>query len=205
MSSINGSISVPGALILVNNDLSSTIQSRLMTQLYIDEAITGTEFDARMIADPNYAHNVRVLRNRIMVIRSFQDSFDRSPFDVVIFVKFALASIEKNCFGPPHQTFQIKNLYWGQLCIHDIDTTRSCQNKACGCYTGQCPQNSCCTPCNTNGPLYPDPNPFLPKDYNKYHPFSSQPNCGCCNENRPRELWCTADGCVPYIDIPLKK
>jgi hypothetical protein len=53
-----------------------------------------------------------------MIIRDFREEMNREIADVVIFVKEALASIEKNNFGPPGQTYQVLNLYWGQLCVY---------------------------------------------------------------------------------------
>lgn len=105
----------PGALILVNDSVSAVMQQQLMLQLQISEFIDGYTFDQRVLQDPNYPFNVRALNLRVMVSRNFQDLTNRGLFDVAIFIKNALASIEKNNFGPKGQTFPVKNLYWGQL------------------------------------------------------------------------------------------
>ena len=81
---VQGSIAVPGALVMVNNDLTPVIQNRLEIQLHIDESITGQTFDLRYAADPNYPHNVRALRRRIMVIRDFRDHTNREQMDIVL-------------------------------------------------------------------------------------------------------------------------
>jgi hypothetical protein len=107
----------PGAVILVNDSVSPIMQQQLMLQLQISEFIDGYTFDQRVLQDPNYPFNVRALNLRVMVSRNFQDLTNRGLFDVAIFVKNALASIEKNNFGPIGQTFPVKNLYWGQLGI----------------------------------------------------------------------------------------
>ena len=109
---------VPAAIIFVNNDLTNQTRDWIVKQLHIDEYMSGDEFDARVAADAQYPSNVRALNRRIMVIRDFREEMNREIADVVIFVKEALASIEKNNFGPPGQTYQVLNLYWGQLCVY---------------------------------------------------------------------------------------
>jgi len=112
---------IPGAIILVNNDLTPGVEGPLERQLYIDEAITGTEFMARVAADPNYPQEVHGNILRILVIEDFNDgyyAYIRSLVDVVIFIKSGLASIEKNMFDScptPGETFDIDTLTMNQL------------------------------------------------------------------------------------------
>ena len=111
----------PGAIILVNNDLSPGVQGPLMRQLYIDEAIYAPEFMARIAADPNYPQIVHGNNLRILVIEHFNDGYygyNRSLADIVIFIKAGLASIEKNmfdCSPLPSQTFPVDTLTIYQL------------------------------------------------------------------------------------------
>lgn len=104
---------LPGAVIFVNNDLTSNVLEHLLRQLYIDGYdgyISGTEFDARVAADPNYPTIVHLQNLRILVIRDFWDGYNRNLADVAIFVKAGLATIEANKFGPPGQTFPVTTL-----------------------------------------------------------------------------------------------
>ncbi len=71
-----------------------------------------------MANDPNYPDVVHQLNERLLVIRDFREETNRNAADVVVFVKNGLAAIEQNKFGPPGQTYQVKNLYWGQLYIY---------------------------------------------------------------------------------------
>jgi hypothetical protein len=115
---------------MVNNDLSPSVKTRLEIQLHIDESVFGHDFDLRIMADPDYAKNIRILRRRLMVIRDFRDKTNRDLMDVVVFIKQSMASIERNCFGPTGQTFMIKNLYWGQLGMFNTKINGRC--KSCG-------------------------------------------------------------------------
>jgi hypothetical protein len=160
-----GSIAVPGAVVMVNNDLSPIIQQKLVSQLHIDQVLTGEEFDASVAADPSFVQTVRALRRRIMVVRNFRETNNRTLCDVIIFVKAALASVEKNCFGPPGSTHMVKNLTWGQLCIYDTDLNRSCQKH------GTTPCNCECRPCTP-----PPTNEYIcPRDAKKpsLNPFGN--------------------------------
>lgn len=101
----------PAAIVFINDDLSSFVQSTLVKQLYAAEAITGEEFDARVAADPTYATAVRQAGLRVLVIRDLSDTTNRELADVVIFVKAGLASVLETKFGPPGLTLPISTLY----------------------------------------------------------------------------------------------
>lgn len=173
--------SIPGAIITVNNDLSDVVRNQLVIQLQITQYMSGEQFDTNLLNDPNYVINIRNMRIRIMVIRNFQDVNNRTVSDVVIFVKNGLASIEKNCFGPPGKTFSVKNLYWAQLNIFDTDKLRSCTS--CGLYTSPC---LCLDGYYSDGYCYP-PIPYNnPHQYfrprHKNHVQSIFGNQNCCND-----------------------
>lgn len=106
---------IPSAIIFVNNDLSQSVEDTLKLQLRIDEVMSGTEFDARIAADPNYPDLVHLNGLRIMIIRSFRELDNRSLADIVIFVKAGLAAIEANKFGPPGKTYPVATLTIYQL------------------------------------------------------------------------------------------
>lgn len=99
------------AIIMVNNDLTDQVKSVLMQQLFINEAISGAEFDARFSANPNYPLIIHQNHLRILVIRSFRDMTNRSIMDVVIFIKDGLAYIEHNKIGPTGHALPIATLH----------------------------------------------------------------------------------------------
>jgi hypothetical protein len=111
-------VAVPAAVILVNNDLVDQVRDWIVKQLFINEVISGAEFDARITSDPNYISTLKQLNQRLLVERDFREATNRDLFDVVIFAKNAMVAIEKNNFGPPGQSFPILNLYWAQLSIY---------------------------------------------------------------------------------------
>lgn len=104
-------------IIQVNDDLSSSVQQTLVTQLYITEAITGTEFDARVAADPNYPLIVYQNNLRILVIRPANDYTNRFLADLVLFLKHGEASIQCNKTGEPTKTVQIAYINLGKLML----------------------------------------------------------------------------------------
>ena len=170
-----GAIALPGAILMVNNDLSDVTQQRLMAQLSISEAILGEEFDVRYAGNPEYPKAIRVLRQRLMVIRSFQDKTNAHEMDVLCYVKNDLISVCRNCFGPPGSTKPIKNITWGDFCIYNTDLHRSCKC-ACGgdswnfCNDGY---ESC------GGKILYYPATFDPKHPKENH-WYNQPWMGCC-------------------------
>lgn len=107
----------PAAVVFVNDDLTSSVQSMLVTQLQISEVIDGYAFDARLAANPDYVAVVKQLDLRIMVIRPFTELQNRTEADVVCFVSHGLVAILQNKFGPHGQTHSVVNLYWGKLSI----------------------------------------------------------------------------------------
>lgn len=127
-------MNLPGAIILVNNDLVPGVQDPLVRQLYITESMTGAEFDARVLEDPNYPFIIHANHLRILVIRDFKDTANRDLMDVAIFIKAGLASIEANKFGPPGQTYPVDRLTIYELLrnyplqIKDLTTPPNVQN-----------------------------------------------------------------------------
>jgi hypothetical protein len=208
-----GSIALPGALVMANNDLSASVLNRLQIQLHIDETITGQEFDVRFAADPSYPNSLRALRQRLLVLRDFRESTNRTEFDVVIYIKESMAYIEQNCFGPTGASYYLTNLYWGQLCIFDTQLDRSCSDHGCG---GSVSSNCGCGSVDGYGrsPYYPARfDPEYPKENHWYnqvresHVFSST---GSCGQSRDRVLcrryFCDTHGnVIPQLDCRLVK
>ena len=125
----------PPALILINNDLSASIQATLVSQLEISEVISLDEFNERIAADPNYPKIIHLNNLRILVVGNLFDHTNRNLFDVVLFAKAGLISVEK-CHGngPPGQTYKIGEVYLRELICHN---TSSCE--WCSFVPGCCP------------------------------------------------------------------
>lgn len=105
----------PAAVIFVNNDLTDNVKSAIQRQLFINETITGAEFDARLESNPNYVDVIHASGVRVLVIRSFIELTNRTEADIVLFVKAGLASVLANKFGPPGITFPVDRFYLSQL------------------------------------------------------------------------------------------
>lgn len=103
------------AIIFINTDLTTSIQSTLTTQLMLSEIIDGYEFDSRVAADPNYPTEVHLNKLRVMVMRSGSDLTNRNLADLVLFVKAGLAYVESNKYGTPGQTYPVAHLQLGEL------------------------------------------------------------------------------------------
>ena len=72
-------------------------------QLNIDDTMTKQEFDARMVADPEYAKIIHLHGMRILVLLdSFDNVTHRNLADVVLFVKQGTISVQKNKFDYDH-------------------------------------------------------------------------------------------------------
>ena len=122
---------LPAAIVFVNNDLTDNVKAKLERQLFIDESITGTQFDSRVAADSDYPDKVRQLNTRLMVIRPYTELTNRTLADVVIWVSHGLASIEQNKYGPHGVTYQVNHLYWGQLCVWNVPLYNSERGTCC--------------------------------------------------------------------------
>jgi len=109
---INGDITYPSTgPTFAGADPSVSELTTLQHQLFIDDTITKTEFDARVAADPNYPTIVHLQNLRVLVILpSFLDGYNRQFADVVMFLHQGLADIEFNNFGPPGQSYPIERL-----------------------------------------------------------------------------------------------
>lgn len=101
-------MNLPPGIFFINNDITDAIKTIIIQQLHITESVPGSEFDARMIADPNYPQVIHNNNIRLLVIRSdFYDETNRTVADVVMFIKQGMATILKNNFGPPELSIPI--------------------------------------------------------------------------------------------------
>jgi hypothetical protein len=96
---VDGYVPAPLNLITRNN---------LMSQLYINDYMAGSEFDARVLADPNYPNIAHLQGLRILVAR--ENFLDNALADVVLFYSHGMVNIEKNKYGPPGLAMPIDRL-----------------------------------------------------------------------------------------------
>lgn len=107
---------LPPAIIFVNQDITDAIKNVLIEQLYIDETITITDFEQRLLGDSDYVSTVHNNGNRLLVIvADFRNYSQRNLADIVIFVKQGLATVLKNNYGPPGLAIPISNINIYQL------------------------------------------------------------------------------------------
>lgn len=107
---------LPSSIFFINSDINDIEKNKLKNQLFIDDTMTKKEFDARIVADPNYSTIIHLQGMRILVILpTFQDYVNRNLADVVMFLHQGLADIECNRFGPPGQSYPIDNITFYEL------------------------------------------------------------------------------------------
>jgi hypothetical protein len=119
------SSTIPSGLILVNNDINSNIIKCLKRQLfldgyidgYIDGYVDGYAFDSLVNNDSNYVSTIKSKDRRLMVLKSFDDLLNRELFDVVVYIKNGLASVEVNKYGPHGITVPVIDITWQKLYI----------------------------------------------------------------------------------------
>lgn len=116
----------PPAIIFVNDDLVEQIKNVLKSQLFLDEILSGDQFDGYVLAEnyitvdgeitqSDYVDKLKIDKKRILVVRTFNNLQNKNLADIVIFIKAGLASIQKNNFGPPMQTYPVASLTMFQL------------------------------------------------------------------------------------------
>ena len=107
----------PSALILVNDNLPTTVQDMLVKQLFIDVILDGYDFDQAVLVNPNYALLVKEDNLRLLVNRDLSDMTNRYLFDVVIYFRNGLISVLDDKVGPPGDTYPVVNITWEKLGI----------------------------------------------------------------------------------------
>lgn len=110
-------MNLPPAIIFINADINDGVKSTLQTQLYLNEILTDTEFDARVAVEPSYPDQIHLNNLRVMVVRqNFRDYTNRTLADVVMFYNQGQITVEKNKFGPPKLSLPIQRLnIWALL------------------------------------------------------------------------------------------
>jgi hypothetical protein len=100
-------IVAPSLLILINLDLSDNVLAAIVRQMYITEVITGAVFDQRVANNPAYATTIHNSGTRLLVMRNLYEMNNRALFDIVLFAKAGLITVEANKYGPPNITLPI--------------------------------------------------------------------------------------------------
>lgn len=130
-------LSNPPAIIIVNNDLTQSVQNTLVRQLRIDQVLDGYTFDQYIAIDPNWPNNIKNIHNqRILVVRDLRELDNRQYADVVAFISHGLITVEQNKFGPPISSFAVDKIHWGQLCVYVKEKgPGNIGTMCCGCGT----------------------------------------------------------------------
>lgn len=105
----------PTAIIFIDNNLTDAVKTVIQKQLFINETITGTEFDARVSIDPNYVNDIHNNQLRILVVRPLTELTNRGLADIVLSAKAGLIAIKQSKYGPPGKTLPIERVYLSQL------------------------------------------------------------------------------------------
>jgi hypothetical protein len=156
------------AIIYVNADLTESIRETLISQLMLSDVVDGYEFDARVIADPNYPEEIHLNHLRVLVIRSLFDYTNRDLADIVIFIKAGLVYVECNKVGPPGLTLPLARLQLEEI-IDPVRVKSCCDFDCCRCHH-RFPEY--CGPIQSNI-LYPRFNHHKTFRY----PFGTEPIC----------------------------
>jgi hypothetical protein len=137
---------LPPAIIFINSDLNDTSKATLRSQLYINQIITGKQFDDVIAVDPTFPDQIHLNGARVLVIRDELYPYPNYDLaDVVVFLKQGLASIEKNKLGPPKLTLSLErlNIYAllrgaGSQYVVILPSLPCGPRFACGCYHHHC-------------------------------------------------------------------
>ncbi len=106
----------PPAIIMINPDINDDIRGILKRQLYINEIISGAEFDRRFASDGYYKETAYLTKGRVLVERTFLDPTNRDKMDLVLYFANGLLSIERTIFqSPPRASFPLETSYLSQL------------------------------------------------------------------------------------------
>jgi len=129
---------IPGIIFFINNDISTETQTNLQSQLYIDEVITDTEFNARITADPNYPIIIHFNNLRILVLESPYDTnpSNKEFANIALFFKNGMLYVLDHHYGFPTISINAQNINLFNLknIIKEIHFEKfNCRKCHCGC------------------------------------------------------------------------
>lgn len=142
---------IPAAIVFINNDIVPQVINTIKNQLQITITQSGNEFDSNISNNENYIKTLKMLNERVLVIRPFDDYNNRDLADIAIFFKNGSVAIEKNNFGPPTINWRVADLHWGKLCIFaPVLTGQSCKgcDNCCGHSCKKCGGCNCYCKCS---------------------------------------------------------
>jgi hypothetical protein len=154
---MNARVNQIGAIIFVNDDLTTNVEQAIQRQLEITDTMDGYEFDQRVLANPNYPAIIHNTPLRVLVIRAFTDYTNRQLADITIFVKAGLAYVEGGQNGPPAQSFQVDRMQLDKVLVAQMTAISG-------------PGTPSLYPNVQSNVLYP----LFDNDYSGY-PFASEP------------------------------
>lgn len=111
-------------IVFVNNNISGSVQEKLITQLFIDLLLTGDEFDAIVdgYADGYFFADIKANHQRVMVLRNYlingipNNIPNRELADIILYISNGLANVLTKEGHKP--SLPVVNLYWGALGFH---------------------------------------------------------------------------------------
>ena len=138
----------PALLIAINTDLSSEVLSITQQQFFIDDTINNEELTARFNADPNYLSEIHGNNLRVLVVKPANDLNNLDKFDLILYFKNGLISVEGCKYGGVGISYPLRSSYLSQIlntirnhpdyCHHKYQHKESCRCDIC------CPAPSIC-------------------------------------------------------------
>lgn len=108
-------ITSPPILMLINADLTASVIDTFTRQMFLTQVLDKATFDGYIASNPQWVIDVDGYNHRILVLGDLSDHSNRSLFDMVLFAKAGLVSVECNLLGPPQITLPIDKVYITQL------------------------------------------------------------------------------------------
>ena len=99
-----------GAIIFINNEISSQEKLTLQNQLVITEIISSEELDLRINKNPNYPQIIRSSGIKLLVTIPTNDLNTKNIADLVLFLKQDLIYVVSNKSGGSGQAFKLSNI-----------------------------------------------------------------------------------------------
>jgi hypothetical protein len=90
----------PPCLIFVNSNISEASKAKLISQLFMDEVISYSEYLSRKAIAPEYAGVLHSLGGKVMVLKDMSDQQDNDEADIVLYVAHGLVCVQQSFVGP---------------------------------------------------------------------------------------------------------
>lgn len=116
-------------IVYVNNDISGSVQEKLINQLFIDLILTGEEFDSIVdgyfadgYVDGYFLDSIKIRNQRVLVTRNYLKNDlpnnipNRELANIILYVKYGLVNVVTKEGHKP--TLALSTIYWGALGFH---------------------------------------------------------------------------------------